>query len=214
MSTFNIENIRKGQLIGLIRGTEELQASILEIKENCLLISINSKDEKLVHIGERIYFNIGYGNKLHKCYSKVLGIKLGNNILAALISIPTEAGYTDRRGFSRIQLLQDFKYNFLPEDFASKKLKDVTQEYYQNMNISKTLNMSGGGALIVSDQIAEPGRKLLINFFIQEEIYILGTVIRCDIVNDKILLGICFDDIPSTHNTLLMKFLLEKHTNK
>lgn len=157
---------------------------VQEVNEEDLAIGIPMKKRESVALpeGETLFFRLKTRGAFYYFKSKVIGTKKSGQVLLYLISLPEEVQRQQRRQFFRFFCKIEVHYWLLPEagDPAAgseEKVQrraggDMQQLFLEKAAVlgepekAETVNISGGGVLLVTDRGLLPGDKLLLKFFL------------------------------------------------
>ena len=157
---------------------------VQEVNEDNLAIGIPMKNREHAAFseGESLVFRLNTHDAVYYFKSKVIRTKKSGQVLLYLISPPEEVQRLQRRQFFRFFCKIDVHYWLLPEagDLAAdntEKEQLRAGENLQQLFLAKaemlgepekaeTVNISGGGVLLVTDRVLSPGDKLLLKLFL------------------------------------------------
>lgn len=175
--------LKVNQKIQIIHDDFEFRCNIQDVKANAILIDtilVSGSRKIILHVGDKVLFNLYKDGEIIKCSSNVLGYKKEENIMLAVISYPTVIERIQRREYFRIPVAIDCKYVFLPEEADYRFPQKLIDDYADKMEKSFTIDLSGGGMKVVTKLPRPEGSLIMVSINIPEEIYFTGKVIRLE----------------------------------
>lgn len=213
MNGLNIQ-LSINQKIEIIEDNTTYKSNIQDINEDYIMIGmpISGSRYYMMHSGTIIEFYVCSDKEVIKCRSVVLGKQKEKNLQLAIISIPEVIEKVQRREFFRLPIVMELKYYALPEDSTYIDLKGVPSGYFKRLEKTLSIDISGGGMMVITKAHLQAGRHILISLMIPEEINLLCTVVRCEYNNiDKnYRTALRYEKIDERIRDKIIKFIFSK----
>jgi c-di-GMP-binding flagellar brake protein YcgR len=200
--------------IEIIENGETYRSNVQDVSDKAIVIDIPISGNKyyLLHEGLTIEFFTCIKKEFYKCRATVIAKRSQSNLQLALLSAPEVLERIQRREYFRLPISLDVKYYPLPEGRVFTQLSDVPQGYFKEMIKTFTVDLSGGGAKIVTREKLSPNRFVLINLSIPEEIFILCSVVRTetDVINKNYKVALKFISLDEKDREKIIRFIFIK----
>lgn len=174
-------NLKVNQKIIVADHNKEFKCNIQDIKEDVIYIDpilTSESSMKILHFEDTVNLYINISGKLYRCTSKVLGYKRDQNIRLAALTMPVVVDIIQRREFFRLPIIMDCSYYILPENCDVSDIKKLEENYDVFMEKTTLLDISGGGIRIITNIDIKRNIKLLLHFNVQEDVYVVGKVVK------------------------------------
>lgn len=207
MTEYNL-NLKINQKIEIVNHNEKQKCNIQGIGEKYILIDapILLHSERFV---EYIVLNDG---EIYRCKSRLLGKKTENKICLAVITKPESIERIQRREYYRLQILMEIGYSILKSNKSSEGIKNISGELMENMKTAYTIDISGGGLKITTNEKIPRDKKIVVRLNIPETIYVVGISLRCEENEDNrtFRISVKFTDIDSRTRDKIIRFIFNK----
>lgn len=164
------------QKIEVINHNKKYNCRIQDIKENHFLIDAPFL---LLHDYD-LEFIISSDDEVFVCNSKIIGHKKENDINLSIVSMPYSVIKIQRREYYRLTIAKPIKYSLLPFRKSYKSIDDIPIEVFSKLKTSVTIDISGGGVKIITDENIAADRYVILEIDIGEIVDLLAVSIRCE----------------------------------
>ncbi|WP_027307521.1 flagellar brake protein [Caloramator sp. ALD01] len=207
-------NLKINQNIEIIDDEVTYKSIVQDINKDgmCISYPIHHNKPLLIHSGSVIEFYVTTERDIVKCKSVVLGKKREENINLLVLSLPEVIERVQRREYFRLPITMPIRYYGLPKDRIYTSLRDVPSGYFSRLINSVSLDISGGGIKIVSNEIHNPGEYVIISINIPQEINILCSVVRIENTEEKnkFKLALKYEGIEEKTRDKIIQFIFNK----
>lgn len=207
-------DLKINQQIEIIDDEITYKSIVQDMNKDGLFISypIHHNKPLLIHSGSVIEFFITTEKDIVKCKSIVLGKKKEENINLLVLSLPEVIERVQRREYFRLPITMPIKYYGLPKDRFYKSLRDVPSGYFSRLINSVSVDISGGGIKIVTNEIHNQGDYIIISINVPQEINILCSVVRIEQSEEKnkYKLALKYEGIEEKTRDKIIQFIFNK----
>lgn len=178
-----------------------------------LQIPTNQPFFKLFITNEFIEFLLVHTNVAYRCKAKILGYKISDTSQLMVVDAPEVINKIERREYKRLSTVMEVEYSCLPADINYANLKSVPPTFFRKLRKTFTIDISGGGAKIITYENKFETNSLLLSMNIGEDIKALCQVVRTepDPKNLKhFKTALKFKDINDIHRKKIIEFVDEK----
>lgn len=202
-------NISKNQTVEIEVNEKQRKvaylSSVLKVCQDCFifLLPADQAAGEVLRPGQRIVVSF-YDHVAFYSFSAVVLEVSKPPMPRVKVSLPEKVSRTQRRNFVRINARIPLEYYLVCENLAERIAGHQ----------ATTLDISGGGVLIKTDQKLDPGAELEITFGIpgKGKVFAIGKVIRCcpDSNQQKFRVGIQFTLIEKKDREKIIRYIFEQ----
>jgi c-di-GMP-binding flagellar brake protein YcgR len=167
-----------------------------------------------MHTGSIIEYFITYESEILKCQSTVLGNRKDGNVFLVVISNPSIIDRVQRREYFRLPVSIIVKYYILKDYEANYSLKAVfNTNIMDKLKETFSVDISGGGAKIITNEKCPKGTKILLCLEIPEKVIAVASTIRCDLIEDdrNYRTALKFELLSEVDRDRIIRFVFSKH---
>jgi c-di-GMP-binding flagellar brake protein YcgR len=208
--------LKVNQKIELIDNHNTYKSNIQDVRDDCILIDMPVSGNKYytMHSGSTIEYFITNENEIFKCQSTVLGNRKDGNVFLVILSNPKLVDRVQRREYFRLPISIALKYYILKDYESNYSLKAIFNTNIMNkLKETFSVDISGGGAKIITSEICPKGTKVLLYMELPEKVIAIASAIRSDLIeydrNYKTALK--FELLSEVDRDRIIRFVFSKH---
>jgi c-di-GMP-binding flagellar brake protein YcgR len=188
LSTNEIGSFIDDTIIQFINNDKTFFAGVVKNHQGNYLsvtININQDNYHLLNQSDEIQFVYIIGDSVIRYSTKVIGGRLSDQFQFVLLSIPVFINKIERRKHPRVPANFEVEFYFFNEDERLLLINQVPDSYYRRLRNTTSLDISGGGLSLLTDEKNERVNQAIIKMkFIEREIIALCSVIRFEKLED------------------------------
>ncbi|QGU95862.1 hypothetical protein GOM49_12820 [Clostridium bovifaecis] len=207
--------IRMNTKLEIIDSREENYLAKIEVvKESCILIKILIGEREIPKIvqGHNIKLFIYDKGKVYSGTSILLGIRGEGNIARAVLAVPENIKKVERRKYFRLPVNIEIEFVEIPMEKDYEQVKDIPREFFYLLKSTNTIDMSGGGMKIISEDNLKVGQKVLTVLYIPIELKILCSVVRSESEpqKERYKVSLKFENISERNRDKIIEFIFNQ----
>lgn len=216
MEKINMQFLVPEQRIQLIGADKNFFEGIIKTTSSdyfSIQIPTNQAFFKLFKTNDFIDFLLIREDSAYRCNSKVLGCKISDSMQLMLADVPMLLSQIERREYKRLSTVMEVEYVPLPDDKKYTSLKSIPPTLFRKLKKTFTVDISGGGAKIITYENEFTSNSLLLSMNICGDMKAICSVVRIE-QPDKDLkhfkTALKFEDIDNFHRKKIIDFVNEK----
>ncbi|GFR35583.1 flagellar brake protein [Thermobrachium celere] len=214
MITNLVINLRINQKIEILDDNITYKSIVQDITKDGILISYPTHNNRplLIHAGSVIEYFVTTEKDIVKCKSIVLGKKRDENVNLLVLSLPEVKERVQRREYFRLPITMPIKYYALPNDKAYTSLQDIPSGYFNRLMNTLTVDISGGGIKIITNEQLHVGNYVILSLNIPQEINLLCSVVHVEQSEDnkKFKTALKYEGIEEKIRDKIIQFIFNK----
>lgn len=162
--------------------------------------------------GKKIEYLVGFETEAYRCSSFIVETKVNKEFETLVLSTPVVLMVVERRAFPRLKAVLPVSYYFLHKSEFYREIKDVPSSYWKKTKSTFTIDISGGGASLISYEFSDVAQSTLLKFTMGEEIRVLSSVVRSVPNGDEgnYLTAFKFEDINPDQRKIIIDYVAER----
>lgn len=215
MDMINIKSLGINRKLQIINKDNTFFEAVIKILYDDFFIVQIQNDQpncRLIKVEETIDFLLIYDDQAFRCSSKVLQNKVGDNFQSMLLTVPTVVKRIERRQFTRLNIVLPIEYSFITDDKDYKHIKAVPSIYLRKLKKTYTIDISGGGANIITYESLDNCKNVLLSLRLAEEMKMICSIVRVehDETNRNFRTALKFEYIEDSHRALIIDYVNKK----
>lgn len=199
----------------IIDSREENYLAKVEVtKEGCILIKILIGEREIPKItqGHSVKLFIYDKGKVYSGTSTLLGIKEEKDIARAVLAMPENIKKVERRKYFRLPVNIEIEFVKISVEEEYEQVKDVPRELFYLLKSTNTIDISGGGMKIFSEDSLKVGQKVLTILYIPIELKILCSVVRVEKQpkKERYKVSLKFENISERNRDKIIEFIFNQ----
>lgn len=206
--TQNNLNFKVNQKIEVINHNERQKCNIQGVYDKFLVIDVVG----LLNSDETVEYIVQYNDDIYKCKSKILGRKTENKVSLVVITKPDYIEKIQRREYYRLPISMVMGYCELADSRSKKGLYDIALDLQETMSMTHTIDISGGGIKIITNQYFNKNKKLILELNVPNTVYVVGMVVRSEKNGElkNYRTSLKFIDMDNSTRDKIIKFIFDR----